>query len=39
MEREELEEGISRYETTLRLITDEAVVAAVKATPGTRSAK
>ena len=32
MEREELEEDISRYETILRLVTDEAVVAAVKAT-------
>jgi len=32
MEREELEEDISRYETVLRLVTDEAVVAAVKAT-------
>jgi hypothetical protein len=32
MEREELEEDISHYETILRLVTDEAVVAAVKAT-------
>jgi hypothetical protein len=29
MEREELEEDISRYETILCLVTDEAVVAAV----------
>ena len=32
MEREELEADISRYETILRLVSDEAVVAAVKAT-------
>ena len=31
MEREELEEDISRYETILRLVTDGAVVAAVTA--------
>ena len=32
MERAELEEDIRRYETVLHLVSDEAVVAAVKAT-------
>jgi hypothetical protein len=32
MDREELEEDIGRYEAILALVTDEAMVAAVKAT-------